>query len=467
MLTANPDARTTANALVGDIAQAERAYRAKVEAQLQEAYALLTEMAYRAAGGAFEELRRRDPTVPDRWTPADWRKFLSEHMYAPGWGSGAETSRIAPLQNENERLRSQVAVLQEQNQRLIKQIEGERAAANTEIKTPSERLAKRTEESERGAQDDASEERRTPKAKRETARSAGRETRSRAARLDPPSLALPAPQAQAQVSEGEVVLLEGIIKDVRSIGDQPPRLPMRFADRLSTGGQRRQPRQLMALYILARKRISQRVEIDALVSIAEGIQTGGGGMSDILDVLVTTHLVVAEKLIMPLGEGEKNSTSLIVWRLSEDGKAFCWALGWEPLESEWERLTRLHEGERFKEHTLGALVVAYQARRRGYGVAVLPEVEGTNAAPDLLLEKSGERVYVEVELGDKEHTAKWNNLAGLQGIVAIVARNEAERRRLVGDCKLKGIPGRATDLSALVRVPKKAPLPEMWTEVWS
>ena len=122
-------------------------------------------------------------------------------------------------------------------------------------------------------------------------------------------------------------------------------------------------------------------------------------------------------------------------------------LGWEPVESEWERLKRLHEGERFKEHTLAVLYFALHARVRGWEVTVMPEVEGPN--PDVMITGGKKTYLVEVELGKKDRPAKWKKLAEIQGGVAICGLDSENRKRLVGDCKLAKFKGKATDLRTL------------------
>ncbi len=121
------------------------------------------------------------------------------------------------------------------------------------------------------------------------------------------------------------------------------------------------------------------------------------------------------------------ASSLAVYRLTSEGKDLARRLGWEPVESDWERLIRLHEGERFEKHTLGVLAAAMHARLRGYKVEVLPQVDSPTP-PDLALDAE-RRVFVEVEISDKENPAKWrNNAEANGGLVALVAANPERRR---------------------------------------
>jgi hypothetical protein len=153
--------------------------------------------------------------------------------------------------------------------------------------------------------------------------------------------------------------------------------------------------------------------------------------------------------------------------LTEKGRKLCQMMGWEAVESEWERLKRLHEGERFEEHTLAVLYFALHARARGWTARVLPEVKG--AAPDIALTKGGKRYFVEVELGDKDRPVKWHKLAQAQVEAALCALDPPGRKRLVADCKLAKLSGRATDLLSLQKQAKIYHLTQdtpLWLESW-
>ena len=139
-------------------------------------------------------------------------------------------------------------------------------------------------------------------------------------------------------------------------------------------------------------------------------------------------------------------------------------------ESDWERLIRLHQGEEQEAHTLAVLLFAASARLRGWQAEVLPEVQGS-ARPDLAISKGDERLYVEVETGTRLHdgNAKWRMNAELNGGRAvIVARNVAERRVLIADCRNIAQHGAATDIETLiaVRFDEVNENTVMWTEEW-
>jgi hypothetical protein len=184
--------------------------------------------------------------------------------------------------------------------------------------------------------------------------------------------------------------------------------------------------------------------------------------------MIERQLLSAETLAMSAPK-----TSLKVVSLSKKGEALYRELfNADPLENDWARLIRLHEGDKYVEHTLAVLAFGIHARKRGYYTRVLPEVDG-NAVPDLWIARGQEALYVEVELGNKNHETKWQNLAALNnGRVAICASVPTLRERYMGDCKLdeSGVitAGAVTDLETLVKskyleMDHSAPL---WINAW-
>jgi hypothetical protein len=140
------------------------------------------------------------------------------------------------------------------------------------------------------------------------------------------------------------------------------------------------------------------------------------------------------------------------------------------VESDWERLMRLHEGEKQEGHTLAVLLFASAARLRGWTVEVLPEVNG-NARPDLVITRGEQRLYVEVETGTRLHdgNAKWRMNAELNGgRVALVARNVEERGVLVSDCRHAADHGHAADVETLIagRLVEVSEGDPLWAEEW-
>ena len=143
---------------------------------------------------------------------------------------------------------------------------------------------------------------------------------------------------------------------------------------------------------------------------------------------------------------------MIVLSLTADGRRLVKLLfDAEAVESDYERIRRLHQGDELPAHTLGLLYFGLTAMQRGARVRVLPDTT-SDWQPDLWIEHAGVNRYVELELSEKENPAKWRNLAALnEGQVALCAGNATQRARLVGDCRALKLPGVATDLETLAR----------------
>jgi hypothetical protein len=118
---------------------------------------------------------------------------------------------------------------------------------------------------------------------------------------------------------------------------------------------------------------------------------------------------------------------------------------------------------------MAVIAFTMHARKRGWATQVLPEIKGTKSVPDVWIMRGKEKLYVEVELGDKERVSKWRNQSGLnEGCVALCAATQKTRARLVGDCKLDKLAGMATDLETLVRGKFKElnSASPLWLEDW-
>lgn len=253
-----------------------------------------------------------------------------------------------------------------------------------------------------------------------------------------------------------------------------PRIPSAYAGRFKTpvGVSKADAdlnlfRRVSALKLLAGG-LSVQVEVGNLLGAESGVQGRSGSIRRVLDALDISGLIVRQTLTMNINGN--TPTRLVVARLSAEGKTLCGLWNWTVIESEWERLIRLHEGEKQEEHTLAILLTATSARTRKMSVEILPEVEG-NARPDMLLvEPDGAKLYVEVETGTRLHdeNAKWRMNAALNGgSVALVARNVAERKQLISDCRNIGS-GRATDVETLIatKFTEIHPSTPLWAETW-
>jgi len=224
------------------------------------------------------------------------------------------------------------------------------------------------------------------------------------------------------------------------------------------------PRYWAVLYLIGHFGLAATMEIEQATADVFGVSPGAGSLRRVLNDLMEAGIIQPEVL-----EIAAPKTALRVARLTESGVTLYRRLFSEqPVENDWQRLLRLHEGETYPEHTLAVLAFTMHARRRGWATRVLPDMDGSRAArPDCQVAKD-KACFVEVELSRKEHTAKWRNLAGLNdGVVALCAGTRAERERLVGDCKLLNLHGVATDLETLIQTKfKTAADTPLWSESW-
>jgi hypothetical protein len=379
-----------------DILDSERELRKMAEVQNREMRKVLTEVAYRLAGDRMEKIRKQNPSAPDNWTAGDWRDFFAKNVKeGSGW-------------NSSDDIRKRLEV-----------IEGERNGAQKEL----EKLRRSLEEME-------------------IQRTIG------AAGSSQESETTPVPTAASSK--------EGVVES-HELPDMPKKPPTRFASRLGIG--KRWRRQAQALYLMAVKGFSLRLEILQVIGEIANVNPRSGSLTRMIDALVSKGLVDIGKISMSLSQPAK----LAVLRLTDDGRELCGVLGWEPVESEWEKLIRLHDGNRQQEHTAGVLAFTYHSRRRGWEIEVLPYVEG-NAEPDVLVMKGEERIFVEVEFG-QDKPNKWRNMAELQGFIALCAATAEKRSKLVAECKLDKLNGIATDIETLIQE-SGGVLGKLWAEKW-
>ncbi len=154
-------------------------------------------------------------------------------------------------------------------------------------------------------------------------------------------------------------------------------------------------------------------------------------------------------------------------QLTDYGKDIARALGVEPIENEYERILRLHDGEKQPKHTAQVLFTAYQARMRGFGVKVMPFEKSDGKPwyqPDLTLRDpiAGRFYPVEVETHSRNKPEKWQGKREPN----IVFPNPQTRLLVVQRLKDWGIHGRATDLQTLARQARQGILEYFWLEYW-
>ena len=404
---------------VEDLMKGERKLRASAETTARELHQVLLDLAVRFDGVRLEEMRRKTPSIPASWSAADWRKFFAavRPQAASGW-LDAEA-----IQREREALAVQIASLQAE------------LAASRKVK-----LLPRPE--------------------------------PEAAPAPAPAQALSIPEGVIDFPEGFMACHSVLVADLKAVlPSLPTSAPAGFQK--SLGGNGRTGSNLtnayrrygLALRLIGYWGMNSRIEAQEIMGCAVNLSGDTGSIRRIFINLEEAHFLTVVKLEM-----KSPNSALYLIRFTEDGKRLYKALfGKDPVETDWERLERLHEGERFPEHTLAVLIFALHARKRGWATRVLPPVEGTNAVPDAAVKRGDQTFYVEVELSKKESPTKWRNQAALNGgKAALCAATPAGRKRLVGDCHLDKLPGLATDLETLVNIKLQTidgntPL---WLEEW-
>ncbi len=402
-----------------DMLDAERRLRAVSEAAARELSQTLVDVAVRVDGERLEKLRRADPAVPGKWAPVDWKTFFA--AIPPRSGGWASLTKIIQRDTtEENRLRKQVAELQEKIEHLTAQV----SRSEQIVRDPVGVSANNTTD------------------------------------------ASPAVPLISSEKTDFTLCAEDLVADVTSrLPDFPKEWPSSAVRRALDTGIAMQ-RYWVVLYLIGRWGICSQFEMDDLLGHAVEISPGSGSLRRPQANLVKANF--AEEKKIELGNPK---TSLLLIRLTPDGAGlFKTLFGMNPVETDWSRLERLHEGERFPEHTLAVLIFAMHTRKRGWQTHILPPVEGTNAVPDIAIRKGDTTWHVEVELSRKENPAKWQNIAALnqEKKVALCAATVEGRKRLTGDCVLAKLPGIATDLATLIKPKYKTITAEvpLWAEAW-
>jgi len=391
---------------VGDLLQAERDLRQKSEDAIRAMRQVLVETANRFDGTRLEALRRDNPSVPANWGALDWKKFFDEvPVPSQGW---VNKTVAAPDTQTQRKLQKQITDLQAA-------LELERAKVVVVESTPAETLIPAVSADQ----------------------------------------ILPAADAIESIPPNATPALTVMVADAkRMLTTFPQKIPAAFSAVLSggerTGGDlaRVYQRYWLILYLMGRWRLAASMELEATLAGTVGVSAGSSSMRRVLEDMEKAHVLVTEVVNL-----KSPRTSLRLYRLSAEGeKLYEILFQTKAFENDWARLIRLHEGARFPEHTMAVIAFAMHARKRGWATQVLPEVKGTKSVPDVWIMRGNEKLYVEVELGDKERVSKWRNQSLLNGgQVALCAATPKTRARLVGDCKLDKLAGMATDLETLVR----------------
>ncbi|MFN7035941.1 MAG: hypothetical protein ACK4SN_06195 [Bellilinea sp.] len=190
----------------------------------------------------------------------------------------------------------------------------------------------------------------------------------------------------------------------------------------------------------------------------------GGAIQRLLDTLLEQDLIEQRFF----GSGQ---TRYAVLRLTDNGVAFAAEQGCFIRPSEWEILAQRHNAEEHPNHAFAILLFAYHARRRGWRVEVCPPVDSPLVEPDVLVEKDGERIYVEVETlrhprkrkdgADNTWVRKWINQYRFQRRVAVCTLTPKRMQGILRYLQPR-FAGVATELTTLARQPES----DLWLERW-
>jgi len=388
------------------LVEAERDLRLQAEAQIRAYHGLMQNLVHRLGlAEHLDDIRHNDSHAPAGWGPSEWRTFFQQALVTNSPKTPAWGMTRCP--DPDKKLRAQI-----------------------------QQLTARIEELEAALQ---------------------RAEKKQTAPLQPePTL------TTTEVKTAKALPLQQLVERLKG-RETPPRtqIPVRLRDALGRG--QRYQREVQILWLLAQG-LSIRLEVDWVLAQVNGLKPRSGSIRRTFNRLAQLELIETQTLRL-----SKPRTSLALARLTDNGRAVAQALGFEVREGEWERLLRLHEGDRFSAHTVAVLIFALHARIRGWQAEVMPEANG-KTPPDVLVAKDGQRLFVEVERGEREKAAKWRNIAQLNGgRVALCAMTPDHRALLVGDCKKQRLPGVATDLESLisiswVEISTDTPL---WLEEWS
>lgn len=214
-------------------------------------------------------------------------------------------------------------------------------------------------------------------------------------------------------------------------------------------------RMVQIVMLLASEGVSTVVELVRLMNIDnKSVHVALNSMLDLLDPLVESFSFSA---------GAKGRIRVVT--LTDYGKSLARALGVEPVESDWEKIVRLHNGEVQTRHAALVLMAAYQARLRGWKAEVMPfdPQETPWFQPDLkLTDTEGWFYYCEAETHSRVKPKKWARMRQ----VNLIVPTPTVRKWMTQRIKTMGIPGRATDLRTLAQQAKAGDLSHFWLEKW-
>jgi hypothetical protein len=410
-----------------DFIAQERSARSKVERELSAYRELLSQLANRLDGQNFEAKRQNDPSIPGRWTPAEWHDYLMQAandfaFRSTRWGvsdEGLSRKEREALEAEIENLKNE---LKETRAHLL--------------------IAERKAEPEPPAK----EKRYYPEGEKHT----------------PPPVT---PETAVSLIKPESLTISPFattLDEYRHAMDNFPPPPVAYKD----FAQRDSAwiKYVSHVYLIGHYGISSMMEIFELIGRAHGTQSNNGSLGRKTGNLEGSYLRTDNLSVV--------GSHIKVACLTPAGRVMYKSVfGKEPIETEWERLIRLHRGDQDKAHAAACLIFTLQARWRGYATTVVPNLpDAGRSRPDALIEKDGQSLAVEVELSEKDNPAKWRNQAKVNGgVVVLCAGTEKRRQKLAEICRREKFPGMATDIE-FFRSPgygKDEHTSPLWREEWT
>jgi len=441
------------------------------EETVRDLFKLLAELAYRLDGQRLEDARRDDPQGQAAWTVKDWRNFFSSirrKQPAKGWGGKTDETELVMLREKVAKLDKLLGKALLATERAAQAPLGEKAIS------PKQKLAESAKQTnlvplppKPAMKTTSSQQVRGRKERKPQKRSAETVAKVKA-RIEALGEVVESPEGMIGSMASMLADLQATLKDEKF----PKRPPAAWKQRLSGNGRRGRDLDLAnqrywsALWLTGRWGIVSKMEVETMIGLSNGLSSRSGALSRIMSDLLKAGVIVEKSSRLSTAP----SSALKMFQLSDEGKIlFKLLFRKAAVQDELSIMYEKHEGERFPDHTLAVLIFALHARRRGWATQLMPAIEG-KSAPDLVVQRGDERLYVEVERGQKEKKTKWTGIADLNnGTVALCAMTPKYRRRLVGDCKLAKIKkGFATDLKTIVTVKYDTIGAEtpLWDEKW-
>lgn len=457
---------------VSDMLASERQIRAALEGEYRKLAVVLERLARQHHGVFLEDQRRTNPDGFQHWTAQDWENFFQmaprdqpKIHPVPDWGavSGKNGnnghSEAAKLEMEIQRLKKEVGCLKAENMELL-----QNGRTPHRPNVPLGENAGVSKTGDRGripVNAGTDESTKAPGVKKEN-QQAGPAPHTHA-----PGFIIPNETGESFPDRATPFGDPGSSRPPNMADFKMPLLPLKYSHLEADFGGLQWRRAVMILYLLAHYGLNAHIEIDRHIAPVEGLSFRTNSTKKPVQKLDSVGLIAAETLKISHPQAGQGF-ALRLLRLTDTGRDLCQALGFQPVESEWERLIRLHQGAEQKDHTLAVLYFALLARARGYDIAVLPDEKAGKTPPDVCISRGDETHLVEIELGQRDLAAKWRNLKTAQGHAAICALRPAGRQRLVKDCQLAKIPGMATDLETLkaVRIYETTDADPLWLEEW-